>query len=105
MKHWLTNSSLDMLGALKKLAAETPPAPPTLAGMPIYTSPHVPKHPERWVFPEERFVEYEESDEDWCRYFGFGHSEEDTSKTVVFAVDFGAWPNPTSFATLICDAP
>jgi len=27
---------------------------------------------DRWIFPKERFVIYEESDEDWCRYFGIG---------------------------------
>lgn len=27
----------------------------------------------RWVFPQKRFVEYEPSDERWCRYFGIGH--------------------------------
>lgn len=26
-----------------------------------------------WVFPQERFVQYEKSDEDWCRFFGIGH--------------------------------
>lgn len=25
-----------------------------------------------WQFPKERFVEYDASDEDWCRYFVIG---------------------------------
>jgi hypothetical protein len=29
----------------------------------------------KWVFPKERFVEYEPKDESWCRYFGFGREE------------------------------
>lgn len=29
----------------------------------------------KWVFPKERFVTYEESDEEWCRYFGIGHQQ------------------------------
>jgi len=27
----------------------------------------------RWIFPKERFVTYEHSDEGWCRYFKIGH--------------------------------
>lgn len=26
-----------------------------------------------WVFPDEPFVQYEKSDESWCRYFGIGY--------------------------------
>lgn len=29
----------------------------------------------RWVFPDEPFVEYHQSDEAWCRYFGIGSEE------------------------------
>lgn len=25
-----------------------------------------------WIFPKERFVSYEKSDEEWCNYFGIG---------------------------------
>jgi hypothetical protein len=32
----------------------------------------------RWKFPTERFVTYEDSDEEWCRYFGIGHEVEYT---------------------------
>lgn len=28
-----------------------------------------------WVFPKERFVEYEPKDEGWCRKLGIGHEE------------------------------
>lgn len=27
----------------------------------------------RWKFPDEPFVSYDKSDEEWCRYFGIGH--------------------------------
>lgn len=27
---------------------------------------------ERWIPPKERFVVYEKSDEEWCRFFGIG---------------------------------
>lgn len=29
----------------------------------------------KWVFPKEKFVEYEAEDEQWCRYFGIGKEE------------------------------
>lgn len=32
----------------------------------------VPKFTTKWEFPKERFVEYEPSDEAWCRYFRLG---------------------------------
>lgn len=25
-----------------------------------------------WIFPKEKFITYEKSDESWCRYFGIG---------------------------------
>lgn len=36
-----------------------------------------------WVFPVERFVEYEPKDEGWCRRLGFGHEEIRPSKQAV----------------------
>lgn len=35
----------------------------------------------RWQFPQHRFVEYEPSDEAWCRYCGIG-KEVDVIETV-----------------------
>lgn len=29
----------------------------------------------KWIFPDEPFITYEPSDEDWCRYFGFGYQQ------------------------------
>lgn len=29
----------------------------------------------RWVFPKDRFVEYEPKDEVWARALGYGHEE------------------------------
>jgi hypothetical protein len=44
-----------------------------LYGTPIHVSEHVVE--KVWVFPKDRFVEYEPSDEWWCRKYGFGHEE------------------------------
>lgn len=33
-------------------------------------------HRTQWIFPDDRFVEYDESDEVWARGLGFGHEEE-----------------------------
>ncbi len=30
------------------------------------------KNTRRWEFPNDRFVEYEKKDEDWCRLLGIG---------------------------------
>ena len=43
---------------------------PDLASYPIRTSAACPRF--HWSFPVDRFVEYEEGDEDWCRFFGIG---------------------------------
>jgi len=40
----------------------------------------------KWIFPKDPFVTYEPSDEDWCRYFGYGHQQErkiDTGEIVL----------------------
>lgn len=63
-------------------------------GIPVIENPLLPKHPRKWVFPEDQFVEYDASDERWCRYFGFGHEVEDTSSLVFFKVNVevqGSW--------------
>lgn len=31
----------------------------------------------RWQFPKHRFIEYEQSDEWWCRKYGFGKEVEE----------------------------
>lgn len=36
-----------------------------------------------WQFPKERFVEYEPSDETWCRYFGIGKEVEITETVTI----------------------
>jgi hypothetical protein len=36
-----------------------------------------------WVFPKDRFVEYEPKDEWWCRKYGFGHEEVRPKQEVV----------------------
>lgn len=47
----------------------------------------------RWKFPVERFVTYEPSDEDWCRYFGIGQEVDvtpiiDMPRAYVDAADY-----------------
>jgi hypothetical protein len=36
-----------------------------------------------WVFPQDKFVEYEPKDEWWCRKYGFGHEETRPQQQVV----------------------
>lgn len=48
----------------------------SLLGMEIKASRHAPRHHEKaryWRYPDDPFIEYEVSDEDWCRYFDIGH--------------------------------
>lgn len=54
----------------------------------------------QWQFPKERFVTYERSDTEWCRYFGIG--EEKLSKVLFVMPD--AWctaimPNRVTFVS------
>lgn len=46
---------------------------PHYLGIPIEVSEHAVSR--TWVYPTERFWQYEPSKEteDWCRYFGIGH--------------------------------
>jgi hypothetical protein len=57
----------------------------------------------KWVFPADPFITYEPKDEDWCRYFGYGHQQNrkiDTGEVVlrrdlpIYAFDHEAcqWP-------------
>lgn len=41
-------------------------------GVRIHTDPNCPKHPIRWMWDDDPFFEYEESDREWCEYFGIG---------------------------------
>lgn len=45
----------------------------TTLGEPVYVSAHcLAPH---WVFPSDRFVEYESTDESWCRKLGIGSEQ------------------------------
>jgi hypothetical protein len=55
-------------------------------GIEIRFSEVMPKWVKKWVFPKERFWEYEPSDEKWCRQLGIGH-EEETSEPLILIVD------------------
>jgi hypothetical protein len=48
-----------------------------------------------WVFPQDRFVEYEPKDEWWCRKYGFGH-EETRPKAEVVRVGDTLYGHPTT---------
>lgn len=52
--------------------------------VPIYGNIMCPKYARKWVFPADRFVEYEKKDEAWAIPLGFGHWEE--TKDPVFYV-------------------
>lgn len=43
-----------------------------LFGLPIVTSRDVPDDRKEWSQPHDRFFRYEESDRDWCQFFGLG---------------------------------
>lgn len=46
----------------------------------------IPKYEKKWVFPVEKFWEYEPSDEAWCRKLGIGHEEDDLKKPVMWMI-------------------
>lgn len=45
-----------------------------------------------WIFPNERFVTYEKSDEEWCRYFGIGRQGRGFIMGEIFSVDSSKMP-------------
>lgn len=45
-----------------------------------------------WVFPKDRFVEYEPKDEPWCRALGIGHEE---TRPAFYLVDGRVWVHPS----------
>lgn len=56
-----------------------------IGGVRIDTNPNVPKHPTKWQWSHERFFEYEDSDREWCEYFGIGGSmREDATEYVYY---------------------
>ena len=55
----------------------------TLFGQRIVYNKDMPIYVSRWEFPKYRFIEYETSDEKWCRYFGIGKLV-DTKEPVVY---------------------
>jgi hypothetical protein len=58
-----------------------------LPGVVLVESAWAPEFATHWVFPHDQFVEYEPSDEDWCRYFGIGHEEENRDERVFYMMD------------------
>lgn len=59
------------------------------AAIDFVPDPMVPKHPTRWEFPADPFIEYEKRDERWCRYFGIGAEIEDRTKLAFYRVAVG----------------
>jgi hypothetical protein len=49
-----------------------------------------------WVFPQDRFVEYEPKDEWWCRRYGIGH-EETRPRAEAVRVGDVLYAHPTTF--------
>jgi hypothetical protein len=45
-------------------------------GIEIKTDSHIPKFKQKWVFPKDRFVEYEEKDKIWAIPLKIGHWED-----------------------------
>lgn len=66
---------------------------PPLDGIEVRVSPIVPRFASKWEFPREPFFEYEESDEDWCRFFGFG-GEVETDEPLLLMM---RKPDPAEF--------
>jgi hypothetical protein len=69
----------------------------SLYGLNIHPSEHRPK---KWIFPKDRFVEYEPKDEWWCRKYGFGHESTDPMDTVILVVHGDVFMHPTQIAEL-----
>lgn len=54
-------------------------------GISVFPNPFAPKHPKKWQFPADRFVEYEAKDEEWARPVGHGREVDDMSRYVAYA--------------------
>lgn len=67
-------------------------------GLPVTASPHVPLHGQKWEFPSDPFVDYEEGDEAWARPIGYGRLVEDRDNFVVYRMY-----RPRPFAIAIPD--
>lgn len=55
---------------------------PKLLGIEVYVSELAVNR--SWIFPKERFLEYDKSDEWWCRKYGVGH--EGPAEPAIFKV-------------------
>lgn len=62
-------------------------------GVPIVYDSAIPKYALRWQFPNERFIEYEKSDERWCRYFRIGRDVE-TNVPLFYVMNMPDWSVP-----------
>lgn len=55
----------------------------------------------RWKFPDDPFVTYEVTDEDWCRYFGIGKEvEEEVTLTIPRAICTQVTANEMEFTAI-----
>lgn len=57
-----------------------------LKGFNIYFVDHVSKWRTKWIFPDDPFVEYSESDEQWARPIHYG-KEVETKEPAIFCVN------------------
>lgn len=81
----------DVLAAIKDAAAFAGPMGilgrnVKLFGMPVYSSSLMPKHPRKWQFPRDPFVDYEKSDEAWARPVNYGKEVDDTTKLIGYSI-------------------
>jgi len=72
-------------------------------GISVRPSPFMAKHPTVRMdlhAPPPRFIEYEKSDEDWLRYFGYirEFEYEDTSQHLMYQIDTDAFSFTNTFA-------
>ena len=55
-------------------------------GIPIIPNPFMPRHATNYIPPADPFVEYDEKDAVWLRYFGLGRSEIDRSSLLFYRI-------------------
>lgn len=59
---------------------------PPIYGVEVRFNDAMAKYVSKWVFPEDRFWQYEPSDEKWCRQLGIG-GEVETAEPLIYIMD------------------
>lgn len=82
-KDWLLREMSKEHPVITTLSPGTPPLDrPT-----IRASMMVDEFAKKWQFPDDPHVQYEASDEHWCRYFGIGREVIDTNSRLIMAMN------------------